>query len=639
MSSRGVANLLELILLKIYGIIIFMLSSPIEEIKNRLDIVEVVGSYIKLQKAGANYRALCPFHSEKKPSFFVSPARQIWHCFGACGTGGDIFKFVMQIEGVEFGDALRILAQKAGVELKREDPKLKTERQRLYEVCELACCFFEKQLEQSSMGKQAKKYLLSRGIKEESIKKWRLGYAPDIWQGLSDFLVGQGYKREEIMKAGLVLKSEKTGNYYDRFRGRIIFPIFNLSSQTVGFGGRIFKQIQRPDGQEEAKYINIPNTLLYDKSRILYGLNKAGMGTRKRNNCILVEGYVDAIMSSQAGFENVVATSGTALTNFQLKNLKRYSDNLLTAFDMDIAGNSATKRGIDLAQSLGFNIRVVTMPKGSDPADIVFQNPKDWENLVQKAKSIHDFYFENTLSKFDKDTLEGKKEISRVLLAVIKKIPNRIEKSFWIQDLAKVLEVKEEDVLEEFQKTTLHPAIAEGLEDNKETDKKIIPLPRKTRKELLEEQLIILVIKSPNSFDLIGKEDFKLFSPQTSQILAYFKKEGLPAASQKEAEKVNLTKSIPTELNDLINYLLLKVEAESFLDKDLGGRGIELNLDKKEEFKNCLREFKVLLVRDKLGEISKEIKKAEEEKDFNKVQNLIQKFNSYAKSRRDLELA
>ncbi|HHE76738.1 MAG TPA: DNA primase, partial [Candidatus Parcubacteria bacterium] len=349
-----------------------MPSSPIEEIKSRLDIVDVIKDYMKLEKAGANYRGLCPFHAEKTPSFFVSPARQIWHCFGSCSEGGDIFKFIMKIENVEFGDALKILAKRAGVELKRESPELKTERNKLYDISELACRFFETQLQESRAGREAKKYLLDRGLSEESIKKWRLGYAPDSWQGLSDFLVGRGFSREEIEKAGLSLKSSKTGRRYDRFRGRIIFPVINLASQVIGFGGRIF----RGGENNEAKYINSPATILYDKSRVLYGLDKAAMEIRKEDACILVEGYMDVILVSQAGLKNVVATSGTALTQFHLKILKRYSNNLLTAFDMDVAGNSATKRSIDIDQRFGFNIKIVDMPGRDDPADIASKSPE-----------------------------------------------------------------------------------------------------------------------------------------------------------------------------------------------------------------------------------------------------------------------
>lgn len=577
-----------------------MLSSPIDEIKNRLDIVEVIRGYIKLQKAGANYRAVCPFHSEKKPSFFVSPARQIWHCFGSCSTGGDIFKFVMKIEGVEFGDALRILAQKAGVELKKQDPKLRTEKQRLYEISELACCFFEKQLEQSSGGKEAKDYLLSRGIKQESIKKWRLGYAPDAWQGLSDFLFSKGYKREEIEKAGLALKSEKTGKHYDRFRGRIMFPVFNFSSQPVGFGGRVLESRKH---DEVAKYMNSPNTPLYDKSRILYGLNKAGIEIRKKDICVLVEGYMDVIMTNQTGFENVVATSGTALTPYQLKILKRYSDNLLTAFDMDIAGNSATKRGIDLAQSHGFSIKIVTMPEGKDPADIVSEDVNKWQSLVEQAKSIHDFYFENTLSRFDKNIIEGKKGISKVLLPIIKRIPNKIEQSIWVRDLARTLEVKEEDVLEELGKTRLDYLVEAG-----NVIEKPKPLAQKTRKELLEERLAVLAIKFPEKLNLVKEEDFQLFSLQAKEIFNCLKE---------------------NKKTDQINYLSLKAEVEPAFTEGTSGM----------EFQDCFKELKTLVIKDKLDKISQEIKKAEQNKNIDKIQELVQQFNQYSKSWNDLEIS
>jgi DNA primase len=573
-----------------------MFSSVVEEIKNRLDIVEVIGSYIKLQKAGANYRALCPFHSEKKPSFFVSPSRQIWHCFGGCGLGGDIFKFVMQIEGVEFGDALRILARKAGVELKRQTPEEKewqTERQRLNEICELAAKFFEKQLEESKTGKEAGKYLIDRGIKEESIKKWRLGYAPDVWQGLADFLFSRGYQHEEIKKAGVGLSSEK-GSFYDRFRGRIIFPIFDLNSQVAGFGGRVFKD---KDNKEIAKYVNTPQTMLYDKSRILYGLDKAKVEIRKKDCCILVEGYVDLIMAFQAGFENAVATSGTALTPFQLKILKRYSDNLLTAFDMDIAGDAATKRGIDLAQLHGFNVKVVTLPQGLDPADLIAKKPAEWEKRVAEAKSIMDFYFESALAEFDKKTPEGKKDISRALLPAIKKIPNRIVQTHWLNRLAGELKVKEEDVEEELKKIKL----GEYSETLGIEPEEVKNLPVKSRKELLEERLVMLVLKYPQGLDLIEKEASEGFSEPVKEILAKLKKK----------DKID---------SDFFNYLSLKAEIEE-------GREEETEEEIKAEIQYCLKELASLKMKGKLNQISSEIKKAEEEQDVKKVEKLIKEFN------------
>jgi len=563
-----------------------MLSSPIDEIKNRLDIVEVIGSYIKLQKAGANYRALCPFHSEKKPSFFVSPARQIWHCFGGCSTGGDIFKFVMKIEGVEFGDALRILAQRAGVELKKQTPEyaqLKSERQRLYEICELATKFFEKQLKESKTGKEAKIYLLSRGLSEESIKKWRLGYAPDVWQGLSDFLGSRGYSEKEVEKAGLGLTSDK-GSFYDRFRGRIIFPIFDLNSYVAGFGGRVFKE---KDKTEIAKYVNTPNTLLYDKSRILYGLDKAKLEIRKRNACVLVEGYTDVIMAHQVGTQNVVATSGTALTPYQLKIIKRYSENLILGFDMDIAGDSATKRGIDLAQNLGFNIKVIRLPEGKDAAEIIAENPKEWHRALEIPKSILEFYFQSAFSGRDPKTPEGKKEISKILLPALKRIPNQIEKSFWIQKLAQELQVREENIEEELKKVKLEEGIY-GIEPEEQ-----INLPQKSRKELLEERLLIMILKFPRMENLLDEKD----------------KEFLANLKNRVAEN-----------QEHFNYLSLKADIEEINEKET-----------LPEIQICLKEIQSLEIKTKLDQISQEIKKAESQKDSEKTKKLIQEFNRLTK--------
>jgi DNA primase len=596
-----------------------MISSPIDEVKSRLDIVEVISSYIKLSKTGANYRALCPFHSEKKPSFFVSPARQIWHCFG-CGKGGDIFGFVKEIEGVEFGDALRILAKRAGVELKPMRPELRTERQRLYEICELATRFFEKQLEESSSGKEAKKYLLSRGISEDSIKKWRLGYSPDTWEGLTEFLVSRGYKREEVIKAGLAIQKEPVGEIssqirqdlrdaYDRFRGRIIFPIFDLNSQTVGFGGRVFKE---KDKAEIAKYVNTPNTLLYDKSRVLYGLDKAKVEIRKGDNCILVEGYTDVIMSHQVGVQNVVATSGTALTPYQLKILKRYSENLILGFDMDVAGDSATKRGIDLAQMQGFNIKVIRLSEGKDAADIISKNPKEWQDSLLNQKSILEFYFESAFSGRDSKTPEGKKAIAKILLPVIKRIPNKIERGYWIQKLAKELGAKEENIEEELKKVKLdeYPEVY-GLEP--EEIKNLLP---KSRKELLEERIVILLLvsKSPESLEFINNEEISCLSPRIQEIFKKIK------GNIMEGSEFNVVGLSP-ELTDLFNTIYLQAEIEEIEKKDI-----------LPEIQCCLKEIQSLEVKNKLDQISKEIKQAEEEKDSKKIEKLSQEFNQLAKN-------
>ena len=586
-----------------------MAGSDIEEIKNRLNVLDVVGGYVKLTKTGVNYRGICPFHSEKGPSFFVSPSRQMWKCFG-CGKGGDVFEFIKEIEGVEFGDALRILAQKAGVELKKENPQIVSERKRLYEICDLACSFFEKQLQGSAVGKEAKDYLLKRGITEDSIKKWRLGYSPDTWQGLSDFLVGRGYKRDEIVKAGLAVKSEKGNNPYDRFRGRIIFPIFDLNSQPIGFGARVFKDA---DKKETAKYINTPQTMLYDKSNVLYGINFAKVAVRKGNKCVLTEGYTDAIMCHQAGFENTVAVSGTALTLRHLVLLKRYTDNLLLAFDMDLAGDNATKRGINLAESNGFNLKIIDTYSGAkDPAEIILENPKNWSDSIEKARSIMDYYFDSSFSRIDKTNPAGKKEIAKIILPAIKRMSNKIEQSHWAGKLAQKLDVKEEAVLDEL-KNVKAENIFQGIPagEARLVESKNGNFTLEGRKILLEEKIISLIAKCPENLNLIEDCHHNLFCDKTKSFIEKIKENFKPGA---DFNSVFAGFSKTDKFKDFFDALALKAE-------------VNFEEDGPDEIQLCLAQLKDINIREKRSVISSEIKKAEQANDSDRVSILIGEFN------------
>ena len=289
------------------------MSSQIEDVKSRVDVVDLLGSYLKLQKAGVNFKARCPFHNEKTASFFVSPARQIWHCFG-CQKGGDVFKFIMEIDGCEFKEALLSLAGRAGIELKRESPEIQDAKSKEFAILEESTKFFEKNLFENN---EASEYLKNRGLSVETIKEFRLGYSLDDWRTLFNHLSAQGHKAEDAEKAGLIIKSENS--YYDRFRGRIIFPIFNQSGKVVAFGGRLFVD---SSGGKSAKYVNSPETALYQKSKILYGLHKSKIEILRENSCVLVEGYMDFLSAYQAGTKNMVAVSGTALTLDHLKILR-----------------------------------------------------------------------------------------------------------------------------------------------------------------------------------------------------------------------------------------------------------------------------------------------------------------------------
>ena len=547
------------------------MNSEIEQIKSRLNIVDVVGEYIKLEKAGINYRALCPFHNEKTPSFFVSPSRQMWHCFGGCNEGGDIFKFVMKIEGIEFIDALKLLAKKAGVQLKTSSKKyeeIKTQREKLLDICKKATIFFSTQLNKSKTGLEAKDYLMKRGLKEETIKEWKIGYAPSTWDSLCNYLIGLGYERKDIIDAGLA--SEK---FFDRFRSRIIFPICDFNGQPVGFTGRVF------NSDDEAKYLNTPNTLLYDKSQALYGLDKAKVEIRKNDSCVLVEGNVDCIMSHQSGIKNCLAVSGTALTPAHLGIIKRFSNNLILSFDMDLAGNNATKKGIDMALKNGFNVKVISMKSEKDPADIILSSGEDeWKKIIKEAKPINQFYFDLSFKDRDVRSVEDKKKIVSELLPIFKKIDNTIEQTYWIQKLAEKLSIREDDIRQEMKKVNLPK---QEVEVQKEKT-------GKSRKELLEEAILSMVLIEPSMVETLTEEQKKLFT--------FLEKEN----------------------ND--SYIIMKSELLK-----------EEDIDINEEWRKCVYEIEKIYKEEKRKKIMADIKEKEKEGSFEEVKKLLLEFNKLTK--------
>ena len=484
--------------------------SPVEEIKSRLDVVEVIQGYLKLQKAGSNWKGLCPFHSEKTPSFMVTPARQMWHCFG-CAQGGDVFAFVGKMEGLEFGDTLRLLADKAGVKLSRQDPQIQSKRKRIYEVCELAARFFQRQLI-SNTGQAAVRYLTERGVSQESVKNFGIGWAPDTWQSLRNFLNGEGYTDPEMMAGGLVVQSEDSKDYHDRFRHRIMFPIGDSNGQVIGFSGRLFDKIKAKTAHADAgKYINTPNTLLYDKSRALYGLDKAKLAIRQSNNCVLVEGNLDVVMSHQAGVNNAVAPCGTAFSQEHFRIIKRYSDHLLLAFDADEAGEAALKRSVAMALASGFSVMAVATPFGKDAADAVKENPKLWQEAVASPAPYIGLILKKSLEKFKLGTLEAKKAVALAVLPFIKSVASPLERDHWLGELSLKIGVEKNILVSELKSVQVYGVEGTGVANSDNFSKKTAGTEQSARIKQ-EEYLVALLSRYPELKKLITEDDLIILS-------------------------------------------------------------------------------------------------------------------------------
>jgi len=469
------------------------MPNDVDTIKSRLDVVDVIGEYVSLKQSGQNWKGLCPFHGEKTPSFMVHREKQIWHCFG-CGLGGDIFEFIEKFENVDFPEALEILARKAGVELSREvQPGASNKRTRLFQLLSEAVNFYQEQLK-SDPGSSARQYLASRGVTAESISSFALGYAPAEWDKLANYLRNKGFSLEELIAAGVALKSERGPGIYDRFRDRLLFPIFDVQDRPVGFGGRTLDP-----GAREAKYINSSQGPVYNKSTILYNLNLAKEHIRSAGYALLVEGYMDVVGCVQAGIKNVVATSGTALTQEQVKLLKRYCNEIRLCFDADLAGQSASERGIDLALAAELEVKIVALSQGKDPDEAARMNLVKFKQEIEQALPIGEYAFKSVFKKVDVKTREGKKQAAKLLLAAIAKLPDPVERDFYIKRLSRDLDVEEKSLRESLPNPRMSNQISAPVATPQAS--------RPSREQMLSERLIALLIK-------FGKE----FWPQTTGL-------------------------------------------------------------------------------------------------------------------------
>ncbi len=550
-------------------------NSDLEEIKDRIDIVDLISDYVSLKKTGQNWKGLCPFHSEKTPSFVVSPAKQIYHCFG-CGSGGDIFTFLMRYENLSFPETVKDLAERAGVTLQisRKDTVKTGEKETLLKLHKNALSFFQQALKRSS---KAANYLKKRGIEIEAQKLFSLGYAPKSWSALLSYLQDKGYKTEVIKKAGLVSQGAK--GYYDTFRDRIIFPIFDLRGDVIAFGGRVLDD-------SEPKYLNSPETLIFNKRRVLYGFNLAKDSIKKTGYTLFMEGYFDVITAHIYGFSNSVAPLGTAITQEQGKLIKRFMEDVILVFDSDHAGVKAAKSAANILLESGLNIKMLSLPDEGDPDTFLRKNGREaFNNLLKNPLSIIDFFM-----------LQGgdKRLIAREAIETISKTPDRVLQGDYVKMLSEKLKINELFIIEELKRLTKKSRSGDRTGASIFQSK-----PRPVNEVYIS--ILKLMLQFPEKAKIVSNifsaEDFK-----DEVAGAIFKKINGGAAD--------------------LNELLLQCEGEEkeLLAKISFKEDFE---DPEKAFDDCLKRLKDNKRRILLQELQDRIKEAELKKDNNLLKELL----------------
>ena len=576
----------------------------LEDILGRVDIVEIISGYIPLKKAGANFKTNCPFHHEKTASFMVSPERQIYHCFG-CGESGNAFKFLMRHERMEFPEAVEMLAKKCGVTLPDQDrPELSrvaSLSNQLYKVNELAVSFYENYLHTGNAS-PAINYLANRGIKPATIKEFRLGLATAGWDNLINFLRSKNVSLALMEQAGLVLPKD-SGGYYDRFRNRIIFPVFDIRSRSIGFGARVMDN-------SLPKYINSPETPVYVKGKNLFGINLSKDFIREQDCAVIVEGYLDFIIPYQEGLKNIVASQGTALTLEQIKLLKRYTHNVIMIYDGDTAGEIATLRSLDMLIDEGINVKVVPLPKGMDPDTLVRNDGVNaLKNKIEKAESFFDYKLDVLKSRHNIKDEHGKARIASEMLLTINKFDNAILRGEYTRKLSEQMNVPEQDILEELHK--LKPAVSMPAGQPVAFEKKqspINPAEKLLIKFMLEEkELIEKIMQQLSPSDFADARTAKIVSVMQDLML----------------QGKNITPSI------LMNYFSEDDASELVCETMFMPALTEQTREK--AVNDCIARIKVQRLRSRREYLHIQIKSAQSLGDDGKLNSLIQEFHNLIK--------
>jgi DNA primase len=552
----------------------------VDLIKEKIEIVDFIGKYIPLKRSGRNFRGLCPFHSEKTPSFFVSDERQAWHCFGACNEGGDVISFFMKIEGLQFYEALVELSKQTGVPITNSFQKTSEDgmKERLRAMTNLASEYYHYILVKHKLGETGRLYLKNRGVSDKLIKTFMLGYAPNSWNNLSEYLSKKGFTDKELILSGLSIEGNRT--LYDRFRGRVIFTLFDHRNNPVGFSGRVLT------GDKEAKYINSPESPIYHKSSVLYGLNVTKDEIRKIQKAVVTEGEFDVLSSYANGISNVVAIKGTAFTEKQLILIKRYASEIILCLDMDIAGNTAARQSIEKAQQFDIHLRVVQLTKGKDIDEALHTNPLQAKKDIVAATPIYDYIIQSAVSRYGTADVFARDKIAQDVLPLISSITNAVVQNHYIRLLSRLLEVSEESIENLMEQIRKKSKTAGFIVKQAKTNHRTAD-----RQQLLEDELLAIILQSERKIEFLQH----LLKHDT---LTYVRSSSISKIIRLLEQK----KSIPSELTETYNKAFLMELSVSEKDQK----------EYEKRFLMLCNEIKKLAIRRKLPILATNIQKGDE---------------------------